>query len=72
MVERLKINQLYVSTSAVKQLMKCDVKHIRDHDLSSLRTIATGSYSVAITTGPSFPCVYTLFVYIHNYLTEFG
>ncbi len=43
MVERLKINQLYMSTSAVKHLRKCDVKHIRNHDLSSLRTIATGA-----------------------------
>lgn len=46
MVERLKINQLYMSTTAVKRLMKCDETFVRQHDLSSLRTIAVGMWNI--------------------------
>ncbi|OQV19591.1 Acetyl-coenzyme A synthetase 2-like, mitochondrial [Hypsibius exemplaris] len=39
MVERLKINQLYLSPTAVRSLLKRGDEHLRDHDLSSLKTL---------------------------------
>jgi acetyl-CoA synthetase len=40
MVERLKINQLYVSPTAVRSLLKRGDQFLRSYDRSSLKTLA--------------------------------
>ncbi len=42
MVQRLKVNQLYTSASAIKGLMKAGDEIVRKYDRSSLRTIGSG------------------------------
>lgn len=47
MIERLKVNQFSTTPSAIRRLMKAGDNFVNQHDLSSLKTIGSGtSYSL--------------------------
>ena len=72
MVERLKVNQIYLAPTALRLLLKFDDHYVTKYDRSTLKTLGCGKSKLPRNLKFECPCLDIIHINIYTFIGNFN